>query len=112
MQRLFRFMKDKEVEDIEEDPERILETSKSTTAARKKWDSGKEMEAKVTYHYPRGSFRFPLIPDEDKSERAETIFKKEPQKKTEDEKRRVPQQGWDEKRRVPQQGWDEKRRVP
>src|SRR3954462_8013158 len=98
MQRLFRFMKDKEVEDIEEDPERILETSKRTTVTRKKWDSGKEMEAKVTYHYPKGSFRFPLIPDEGRSERMETLIKEEPQKKTWDEKRKVPQHEWSKKR--------------
>ena len=38
-------MKDKEVENIEEDTRSIRETSKRTTVTRKKWDSGKEMES-------------------------------------------------------------------
>ncbi|MCQ6274422.1 DNA translocase FtsK [Bacillus sp. V3B] len=125
IQRLFRFIKDKEVENIEEDLERTPEVSKNITTIRQKGDSGRAMEAKIAYHYPKGAFRFPLIPDEDKSdedksEENQTIAnkerKKEPykasQKKDWNEKRKSPQKDWNEKRVVPQQEWGKKRVVP
>ncbi|KIQ93708.1 Septum-associated FtsK-like translocase of DNA [Anoxybacillus thermarum] len=49
----------------------IKEARKHSPSAPK--NEHKEMEAKVVYEYPKGKFRFPLIPDEPKERRKDRI---------------------------------------
>ncbi len=41
----------------------------------------KDVETRITYHYPKGQFRFPLIPDENKDSKDRTELKKKSERK-------------------------------
>ena len=46
------------------DDENVQENTNLEVSPNKQINHVKELEAKIAYHYPKGKFRFPLIPDE------------------------------------------------
>lgn len=59
-----------ELNQVEETVEEFDQPDKESTAWKK------EMDSKVIYQYPKGNFRFPLIPDGDEDNRKEIERKK------------------------------------
>ncbi|WP_080844396.1 DNA translocase FtsK [Cytobacillus gottheilii] len=69
----------------EEDAEQKQIEPEKVTYMEQKKDYGKNVDAKVVYQYPKGKFRFPLIPDEEelkKQTEKKEIKKSIPEKKT------------------------------
>ncbi len=65
LKRLLNLFKSDEEQqaDIEHQDER--ENSNTVSSSRLKMQHGRDVEAKIAYQYPKGKFRFPLIPDEE-----------------------------------------------
>jgi S-DNA-T family DNA segregation ATPase FtsK/SpoIIIE len=55
----------------EEAVQQELHTNKPIMQQKKQHPANKDLEARITYQYPRGHFRFPIIPDEKKTIRHE-----------------------------------------
>ncbi|KAB2334326.1 DNA translocase FtsK [Bacillus mesophilum] len=73
------FQEEEDVDQKQIEPEKV-------TYMEQKKDHGKNVDAKVLYQYPKGKFRFPLIPDEEVKQQAEKrqTHKTAPEKKTDD----------------------------
>lgn len=74
---------EEELNQVEESVEVEQQPKMESTAWKK------EIDSKIIYQYPKGNFRFPLIPDEEKDDKKETDRRK----------RREPRQAFHENRR-------------
>nr|WP_295970996.1 DNA translocase FtsK [uncultured Bacillus sp.] len=63
MKRLFQRLKNDD--EIQFDSDEQVETQNFNHASSSRIDHGKNIEARIAYQYPKGKFRFPLIPDEE-----------------------------------------------
>ncbi len=61
MKWFFDLFKNNEEEEIDRE-----HNSQNVTDRKKEWNKGREMETRISYQYPKGEFRFPLIPDDDR----------------------------------------------
>jgi len=68
MKKLLRLFKD-DIEPIDEDNGHIRGSTKISHEQKQNREIGKEVDAKIVYQYPKGAFRFPLVPDDDKQVR-------------------------------------------
>ncbi|MBB6445745.1 DNA translocase FtsK [Bacillus benzoevorans] len=66
MKKLLQLLKNDEEKqaDIDNDSYYEEQSSKTISSSRMKMENTKNIEAKIAYQYPKGKFRFPLIPDE------------------------------------------------
>ncbi|WP_223881818.1 DNA translocase FtsK [Niallia endozanthoxylica] len=62
------FKEDVEHKHIDEDSGHIRGSTKKTYELKQNREMGKEVDAKIVYQYPKGEFRFPLLPDDDKDD--------------------------------------------
>ncbi len=65
MKWLFDLFKDKEAEHIVGGQDSKPEHFENVPVRKGRSDRGGEMETRISYQYPKGEFRFPLIPDDD-----------------------------------------------
>ena len=63
MKWFFDLFKNNEDEDEEIDLEHNFQ---NVTSKKMESNKGREMETRISYQYPKGEFRFPLIPDDDR----------------------------------------------
>ena len=61
MKWFFDLFKNNEEEEIDRE-----HNSQNVMDRKKEWNKGREMETRISYQYPKGEFRFPLIPDDDR----------------------------------------------
>ena len=61
MKWFFDLFKNNEEEEIDKE-----HNSQNVMDRKKEWNKGREMETRISYQYPKGEFRFPLIPDDDR----------------------------------------------
>ena len=66
MKWFFDLFKNNEEEDEEIDLEHNFQ---NVTSKKMESNKGREMETRISYQYPKGEFRFPLIPDDDEKEK-------------------------------------------
>ena len=68
-------MQPEDTKSMEEVPD--YHEQKRSTLKKQMRDNGKNVNAKIVYQYPKGEFRFPLIPDHvDKSKNSSTLYDK------------------------------------
>jgi len=90
MKRLLRlFREDVEHKHIDEDSGHIRGSTKKTHELKQNREIGKEVDAKIVYQYPKGEFRFPLLPDDDKEVRKQSVRPAE-KKEQEQSHERIP----------------------
>ena len=61
MKWFFDLFKNNDEEEIDRE-----HNSQNVMDRKKEWNKGREMETRISYQYPKGEFRFPLIPDDDR----------------------------------------------
>lgn len=82
MKKLFRVFTDEDSKSIEEIPVRNEQVH--SKIKNQNGENGKDVEAKVFYQYPKGQFRFPLVPDsEDRNDHPLSVHEKRPIKRNE-----------------------------
>ncbi|WP_139187886.1 DNA translocase FtsK [Bacillus tuaregi] len=84
MKRLLRLFKE-DVEHIDEDSEHTHDSTENKLEMKQKREIGKEVDAKIVYQYPKGAFRFPLVPDDDKQMKNRSNRPVRPDRKQEQE---------------------------
>src|SRR3954453_4474824 len=65
MKWFFDLFKDKEEEHIVGGHDSKPEHFENVSVRKGRTDRGGEMETRISYQYPKGEFRFPLVPDDD-----------------------------------------------
>lgn len=76
---IFKSDDEVEYENIEDYPDE--QSHERMQPAKSKKDSARDMDAKVAYQYPKGQFRFPVIPDGERKERRPRILQTEKEEK-------------------------------
>ena len=75
IKKLFKVLQPEDTKSMEEVPD--YHDQKRSTLKKQMRDNGKDVNAKIVYQYPKGEFRFPLIPDHvDKSKNSSTLYDK------------------------------------
>ena len=75
IKKLFKVLQPEDTKSMEEVPD--YHDQKRSTLKKQMRDNGKDVNAKIVYQYPKGEFRFPLIPDQvDKSKNSSTLYDK------------------------------------
>lgn len=71
-------LREKGIKVTNEEDSRFIQNIETGTEHRKNAVIHGEIDAKISYQYPKGNFRFPVIPDYEPSERRKTRGPKEP----------------------------------
>ena len=75
IKKLFKVLQPEDVKSMEEDSD--YHDQNRSTIKKQMRDNGKDVNAKIVYQYPKGEFRFPLIPDHvDRSKGSSTLYDK------------------------------------
>ena len=78
MKWFFDLFKNNEDEEIDRE-----HNFQNVTSKKMESNKGREMETRISYQYPKGEFRFPLIPDDDRE------IKKHPSWRERDRKQEI-----------------------
>ena len=75
IKKLFKVLQPEDAKSMEEDSD--YHDQNRSTIKKQMRDNGKDVNAKIVYQYPKGEFRFPLIPDHvDRSKDSSTLYDK------------------------------------
>ena len=75
IKKLFKVLQPEDTKSMEEVPD--YHDQNRSTIKKQMRDNGKDVNAKIVYQYPKGEFRFPLIPDHvDRSKNSSTLYDK------------------------------------
>ena len=75
IKKLFKVLQPEDTKSMEEVSD--YHDQKRSALKKQMRDNGKDVNAKIVYQYPKGEFRFPLIPDHvDKSKNSSTLYDK------------------------------------